>query len=124
MLPLPFKLLVGWSTCFRRVLGRVVFATSTINAGITSGSLTNLKAHRKESSIREQVKRAGERELTNRNIVATVNLECRLDLKTIALHARNAEYNPKVSSFLCSHFVQVFGFEDQFEGNRIVTLGQ
>ncbi len=33
----------------------------------------------------------------NRNIVATVNLDCRLDLKTIALHARNAEYNPKVS---------------------------
>lgn len=31
----------------------------------------------------------------SRNIVATVNLECRLDLKTIALHARNAEYNPK-----------------------------
>ncbi|OAA67951.1 RNA polymerase 1 and 3 transcription factor complex component [Niveomyces insectorum RCEF 264] len=29
------------------------------------------------------------------NIVATVNLACRLDLKTIALHARNAEYNPK-----------------------------
>lgn len=29
-----------------------------------------------------------------RNIVATVNLDCRLDLKTIALHARNAEYNP------------------------------
>lgn len=27
--------------------------------------------------------------------MATVNLECRLDLKTIALHARNAEYNPK-----------------------------
>jgi transcription initiation factor TFIID TATA-box-binding protein len=31
-----------------------------------------------------------------RNLVATVNLDCRLDLKTIALHARNAEYNPKV----------------------------
>jgi transcription initiation factor TFIID TATA-box-binding protein len=30
-----------------------------------------------------------------RNLVATVNLDCRLDLKTIALHARNAEYNPK-----------------------------
>ncbi|CAG8750537.1 12087_t:CDS:2, partial [Cetraspora pellucida] len=29
------------------------------------------------------------------NIVATVNLGCKLDLKTIALHARNAEYNPK-----------------------------
>jgi transcription initiation factor TFIID TATA-box-binding protein len=29
------------------------------------------------------------------NVVATVNLECQLDLKHIALHARNAEYNPK-----------------------------
>jgi hypothetical protein len=33
--------------------------------------------------------------IRRRNIVATVNLDCRLDLKTIALHARNAEYNPK-----------------------------
>ena len=42
-----------------------------------------------------------------RNIVATVNLDCRLDLKTIALHARNAEYNPKVlplCSLRCWHF--------------------
>jgi transcription initiation factor TFIID TATA-box-binding protein len=30
------------------------------------------------------------------NVVATVDLGCRLDLKEIALHARNAEYNPKV----------------------------
>ena len=37
---------------------------------------------------------------TLQNIVATVNLDCRLDLKTIALHARNAEYNPKVGIFL------------------------
>ena len=29
------------------------------------------------------------------NIVATVNLECKLDLKKIALTAKNAEYNPK-----------------------------
>jgi transcription initiation factor TFIID TATA-box-binding protein len=35
---------------------------------------------------------------TLQNIVATVNLDCRLDLKTIALHARNAEYNPKVGN--------------------------
>lgn len=28
-------------------------------------------------------------------IVATVNLDCKLDLKTIAFHARNVEYNPK-----------------------------
>ncbi|TVU30607.1 hypothetical protein EJB05_22237 [Eragrostis curvula] len=30
-----------------------------------------------------------------RNIVSTVNLDCQLDLKEIALKARNAEYNPK-----------------------------
>lgn len=34
---------------------------------------------------------------TLQNVVATVNLDCKLDLKNIALHARNAEYNPKVS---------------------------
>ena len=33
---------------------------------------------------------------TLHNIVATMNLDCCLDLKTIALHAHNAEYNPKV----------------------------
>eukprot|EP00899_Mesostigma_viride_P026288 jgi/Mesvir1/6844/Mv09019-RA.2 len=32
---------------------------------------------------------------TLQNIVSTVNMECRLDLKHITLHARNAEYNPK-----------------------------
>ena len=31
----------------------------------------------------------------NRNIVSTVNLGCQLELKKIALYARNAEYNPK-----------------------------
>jgi transcription initiation factor TFIID TATA-box-binding protein len=29
------------------------------------------------------------------NVVATVDLGCKLELKDIALHARNAEYNPK-----------------------------
>ena len=29
------------------------------------------------------------------NIVSTVNLNCPLNLKNIALHARNAEYNPR-----------------------------
>ena len=36
------------------------------------------------------------RRAKRRNIVATVNLDCKLDLKTIAFHARNVEYNPKV----------------------------
>lgn len=30
-----------------------------------------------------------------RNVVSTVNLGCKLNLSHIALHARNAEYNPK-----------------------------
>lgn len=34
-------------------------------------------------------------QISCRNIVSTVNLGCKLDLKTIALRARNAEYNPK-----------------------------
>ena len=33
---------------------------------------------------------------TFQNIVTAVNLDRRPDLKTIGLHARNAEYNPKV----------------------------
>lgn len=32
---------------------------------------------------------------TIQNIVSTVNLDCHLDLKRIALGARNAEYNPR-----------------------------
>merc|ERR1719393_151791 len=32
---------------------------------------------------------------TLQNVVATVNLGCKLDLKVIALQARNSEYNPK-----------------------------
>ena len=34
------------------------------------------------------------------NMVATVNLGCKLELKQIALKARNSEYNPK-ASLLC-----------------------
>lgn len=33
------------------------------------------------------------------NIVSTVNMDCKLDLKEIALRARNAEYNPKARPF-------------------------
>lgn len=50
---------------------------------------------------------------TLQNIVATVNLMCKLDLKNIALTARNAEYNPKVGSLatfsgehICDHCPQ------------------
>ena len=34
--------------------------------------------------------------------MSTVNLDCKLDHKAIALQARNAEYNPKVGD-VCGH---------------------
>ncbi|KAI5232263.1 Tata Box-Binding Protein-Like 2 [Manis pentadactyla] len=40
------------------------------------------------------------------NIVSTVNLACKLDLKKITLHAKNAEYNPKTVC-MCSSAVQL-----------------
>nr|KAJ0201590.1 hypothetical protein LSAT_V11C600319450 [Lactuca sativa] len=49
---------------------------------------------------------------TLQNIVSTVNLDCKLDLKAIALQARNAEYNPKLKTFtyccLCMYSIQRF----------------
>lgn len=39
--------------------------------------------------------RKPQEEPTLQNIVSTVDLKCKLDLKTIALNARNTEYNPK-----------------------------
>jgi hypothetical protein len=44
----------------------------------------------------------------SRNIVATANMGCQLDLKAIAMQARNAEYNPKVSRTLQRVLVGVF----------------
>lgn len=46
-----------------------------------------------------------------RNIVSTVNLGCPLDLKFIALQARNAEYNPKVLKPADAPSVSVFSFK-------------
>ena len=37
--------------------------------------------------------------LYNSNVVSTVNVGCRLDLKEIAIRTRNAEYNPKVIGY-------------------------
>ncbi|KAG1720904.1 transcription factor TFIID-domain-containing protein [Suillus paluster] len=51
---------------------------------------------------------------TLQNKVATVNLDCRLDLKTIALHAQNAEYNPK-------HFAAL-GFGAKFAKFKIQDI--
>ncbi|XP_044737743.1 TATA-box-binding protein [Chrysoperla carnea] len=51
----------------------------------TPGPMTPMTPHSADPGIVPQLQ----------NIVSTVNLNCKLDLKKIALHARNAEYNPK-----------------------------
>jgi len=43
----------------------------------------------------EGVPHRGPQEPKLENIVSTVNFDCKLDLRKIALHAKNAEYNPK-----------------------------
>jgi transcription initiation factor TFIID TATA-box-binding protein len=69
--------------------------TGAANAAPSSGAVVKSEPAQEDESSSGIVP-------TLQNIVATVNLDCRLDLKTIALHARNAEYNPKVS--LCKAF--------------------
>ncbi|CAL9728184.1 TATA-box-binding protein [Monosporozyma unispora] len=74
-------------------------SSTALTDGITSQSQQGMEAKIKES---EELNQDDEDDAatsgivpTLQNIVATVNLGCRLDLKTVALHARNAEYNPK-----------------------------
>ncbi|RXH83812.1 hypothetical protein DVH24_009247 [Malus domestica] len=75
---------------------------------------------------------------TLQNIVSTVNLDCKLDLKAIALKARNSEYNPKacdVSSiaspaifllhsftFLLFKSYNIFYTMDPFCGSLCLTI--
>ncbi|KAI5407354.1 TATA-binding protein, variant 2 [Lathyrus oleraceus] len=49
------------------------------------------------------------------NVVSTVNLDCKLDLKSIKLQAPTAEYNPQATSSFCE-------YEDQ--GTRIKSTNQ
>ncbi|KAJ8963938.1 hypothetical protein NQ314_005269, partial [Rhamnusium bicolor] len=67
-------------------LGGSSSAGVTPNMGPSTPSpLTPMTPHSADPGIIPQLQ----------NIVATVNLYCKLELKKIALHARNAEYNPK-----------------------------
>ncbi|CAB1331180.1 unnamed protein product [Coregonus sp. 'balchen'] len=64
------------------------------------------------------------------NIVSTVNLACPLDLKSIALQARNAEYNPKVfneeqsrlAARKYARVVQKLGFPAKFLDFKIQNM--
>ena len=59
-----------------------------------------------------------------RNIVANVNLNCQLNLKRIALHARNTEYNPRVSTHLDSKESLSSVSETQLSSRRIVSRSE
>lgn len=57
------------------------------------------------------------------NIVATINLECKLDLKKIALHARNAEYNPSRFSAVTMRIKEPKTTALIFSSGKIVCTG-
>ncbi|XP_048425898.1 TATA-box-binding protein isoform X2 [Pyrus x bretschneideri] len=71
---------------------------------------------------------------TLQNIVSTVNLDCKLDLKAIALKARNSEYNPKVCTGAKSEeqsrlaarkyarVIQKLGFPAKFKDFKIQNI--
>ncbi len=67
------------------------------DAGPSSSAL--VLGQSSETVIVDRTKHPSGIEPTLQNIVATVDLGVKLELKTIALGARNAEYNPKV----CPH---------------------
>ncbi|CAH1174107.1 unnamed protein product [Phaedon cochleariae] len=66
-------------------LGSVNAGTTPAMGPSTPSPMTPMTPHSADPGIIPQLQ----------NIVSTVNLNCKLDLKKIALHARNAEYNPK-----------------------------
>lgn len=65
------------------------YAKTLIDAGLDQNELTRYQ-NAENSGFRRP-----DAEPTLQNIVSTVDLKCKLDLKTIALNARNTEYNPK-----------------------------
>lgn len=78
----------------------VAVGPATPHGGALTFSGSNMMVDEQNSSVADQTNQSQPQSVagmvpTLQNIVATVNLDCRLDLKTIALHARNAEYNPK-----------------------------
>ncbi|CAB4402476.1 unnamed protein product [Rhizophagus irregularis] len=78
----------------------VAVPTTPIGNGALTYPGSNMMVDEQNSSVADQTNQSQPQSVagmvpTLQNIVATVNLDCRLDLKTIALHARNAEYNPK-----------------------------
>jgi Transcription factor TFIID (or TATA-binding protein, TBP) len=82
------------------IVAQPVVPNSTAAAGPSTPAATQVPATPVPLTLEQQHITAVEGIVpTLQNIVATVNLDCRLDLKTIALHARNAEYNPKVGIF-------------------------
>lgn len=84
---------------FNKKLGEPIKAPGLVQKPFlqsnTAATSSNMMAHgyKPETQERAAIDRSCYPIL--QNIVSTVNLSCKLDLKQIALNARNAEYNPK-----------------------------
>ncbi|TFJ87154.1 hypothetical protein NSK_001486 [Nannochloropsis salina CCMP1776] len=57
------------------------------------------------------------------NVVATVNLDCKPDLKSIALGARNAEYNPRRFPAVIMHIKEPKSAALIFSSGKMVVTG-
>ena len=58
-----------------------------------------------------------------RSILASVNLSCRLDLKKVALHARNAEYNPRRFHGLIMRILNPRATAIMFDSGKMMCMG-
>ncbi|KAL0484720.1 transcription initiation factor TFIID TATA-box-binding protein [Acrasis kona] len=61
---------------------------SEVSDGVTNTNSSQILPERQNEDEDEST-------LTITNVVSSVDLKCKIDLKTVALHMRNAEYNPK-----------------------------
>jgi len=68
---------------------------SNNESSINEHSIAEISESDKKTGINTEYASMNDHYPKLQNIVSTVNLKCKLDLREIALKARNAEYNPK-----------------------------
>lgn len=106
-------------------------ASTETKSGATASSSDNNSTTTSTSVVPDQTQSASNAPNTHvsgilpviQNIVATVNLGCKLDLKNIALQARNAEFNPKRFSAVIMRIRNPRTTALIFESGKMVVTG-
>lgn len=77
---------------------------ASASASASGGGRHDLsRANAMEPQVVGPFENHGQCVLTLVNVTATANMKCPIDLKTVVMRARNAEYNPKRFSACVSH---------------------